>query len=192
MWLQGVSRDHANSNARASTPQNQITFEMLTSTGQCDAIEAQIQSHTCWRRKWQPTPVLLPGKSYGQRSLVGYSPWGRKESDMTERLHLTLVENYLDCNNCSHLVLAVCFYICNYIMNFVSKWIRHLSYKWLFMLLQFPLPPLAITQGPWLRDPQYEDKENMLPQQFRVYNPFPAGRSYRTISPPLSLATIFS
>ena len=42
---------------------------------------------TYWRRKWQPTPVLLPGKSHGQRSLVGYSPWGRKESDMTERLH---------------------------------------------------------------------------------------------------------
>ena len=40
-----------------------------------------------WRRKWLSTPVLLPGKSHGQRSLVGYSPWGRKESDMTERLH---------------------------------------------------------------------------------------------------------
>ena len=37
-----------------------------------------------WRSKWQPTPVLLPGKSHGQRSLVGYSPWGRKESDTTE------------------------------------------------------------------------------------------------------------
>ena len=37
----------------------------------------------CWRRKWQSTPVLLPGKSHGQRSLVGYRPWGRKESDMT-------------------------------------------------------------------------------------------------------------
>ena len=34
-----------------------------------------------------PTPVLLPGKSHGQRSLVGYSPWGREESDMTEQLH---------------------------------------------------------------------------------------------------------
>ena len=34
-----------------------------------------------------PTPVLLPGKSHGQRSLVGCSPWGRKESDTTERLH---------------------------------------------------------------------------------------------------------
>ena len=40
-----------------------------------------------WRRKWQPTPVLLPGKSHGQRSLVGYSPWGHKESDATEQLH---------------------------------------------------------------------------------------------------------
>ena len=39
------------------------------------------------RRQWHPTPVLLPGKSHGQRSLVGYSPWGRKESDTTERLH---------------------------------------------------------------------------------------------------------
>ena len=38
------------------------------------------------RRKWQPTPVVLPGESHGQRSLPGYSPWGRKESDMTERL----------------------------------------------------------------------------------------------------------
>ena len=38
------------------------------------------------KRKWQPTPVLLPGKLHGQRSLAGYSPWGRKESDTTERV----------------------------------------------------------------------------------------------------------
>ena len=37
-----------------------------------------------WSRKWQPTPVLLPGKFHGRRSLVGYSPWGLKELDMTE------------------------------------------------------------------------------------------------------------
>ena len=43
--------------------------------------------HHSWRRKWQPTPVSLPTKSQGWRSLVGYSPWGRKESDTTERLH---------------------------------------------------------------------------------------------------------
>ena len=37
-----------------------------------------------WRRKWQPTPVFLPGKSHEQRSLAGYSPWGCTESDTTE------------------------------------------------------------------------------------------------------------
>ena len=40
-----------------------------------------------WRRQWHPTPVLLPGKSQKQRSLVGCSPWDHEESDMTERLH---------------------------------------------------------------------------------------------------------
>ena len=40
-----------------------------------------------WRRKRQPSPVLLPGKSHGLRSLVGYSQWGCEESDTTERLH---------------------------------------------------------------------------------------------------------
>ena len=38
-----------------------------------------------WRRKWQPPPVFLPGKSQGQKSLAGYSPWGCKESDTTKR-----------------------------------------------------------------------------------------------------------
>ena len=41
-----------------------------------------------WRRQWQPTPVLLPGKYHGRRSLVGCSPWGHEESDMTEQLHI--------------------------------------------------------------------------------------------------------
>ena len=37
-----------------------------------------------WRRAWKPSPVFLPGESLGQRKLVGYSPWGCKESDTTE------------------------------------------------------------------------------------------------------------
>ena len=41
-----------------------------------------------WRRKWQPTPVFLPEKFHGHRILLGYSPWGCKESDMTERLSM--------------------------------------------------------------------------------------------------------
>ena len=40
-----------------------------------------------WRRQWHPTPVLLPGKSHGWRSLIGYSPRDREESDTTELLH---------------------------------------------------------------------------------------------------------
>ena len=42
---------------------------------------------TGWRRWWHLTPLLLPGKSHGWRSLVGWSPWGRKELDTTEQLH---------------------------------------------------------------------------------------------------------
>ena len=41
-----------------------------------------------WRRKWQPTPAFLPEKFHGQRSLAGYSPWGHKESGMTEQLSM--------------------------------------------------------------------------------------------------------
>ena len=49
-----------------------------------------------WRRKWQPSPVFLPGEPHRQRNLAGYSPWGSKELDMTEHT----------CNECSALVLA--------------------------------------------------------------------------------------
>ena len=62
--------------------------------GEADLVRAPIVSmpiaknqhryYEFWRRKCQPTPVLLPGKSHGWRSLVGYSPWGHKESDTTE------------------------------------------------------------------------------------------------------------
>ena len=62
-----------------------------------------------WRRQWHPTPVLLPGESHGWRSVVGYSPWGHKESDTTERLHFhtffihSSVSVHLGCSN----VLAI-------------------------------------------------------------------------------------
>ena len=45
-----------------------------------------------WRRKCQPPPVFLPGESHGQRSLVGYSPWGHKELDTTEATECTWTE----------------------------------------------------------------------------------------------------
>ena len=49
-----------------------------------DITEAIKRACTHWRRKWQPTPVFLPGESQGQKSLVGCSLWGRTESDTTE------------------------------------------------------------------------------------------------------------
>ena len=49
-----------------------------------DSLPTELQSF--WFSVWQPSPVFLPGKFHGWRSLVGYSPWGRKEVDMTERL----------------------------------------------------------------------------------------------------------
>ena len=61
------------------------------------------------RRKWQPTPVFLPGESHGQRSLVGYSPRGRKESDMTEQLHFHFHFIYIK------VVATLCPTLCNLI-----------------------------------------------------------------------------
>ena len=49
-----------------------------------------------WRREWQPTPVFLPGESHGQRSLVGYSPRGHRESDMTQHAVCTLVAWFVE------------------------------------------------------------------------------------------------
>ena len=56
---------------------------------QCEMCEFDLWVRKIpWRRKWQPIPLFLPGKSHGQRRLEGYSPWGHKESDMTERLSI--------------------------------------------------------------------------------------------------------
>ena len=52
-----------------------------------------------WRRKWQLTPVLLPRKFHGWRSLVGYSPWGHKESDRTEWLHFHFLFHFYWASN---------------------------------------------------------------------------------------------
>ena len=71
--------------------------DRLTSTGTAIQTGHEKELHDChWfmavlksygRRQWHPTPVLLPGKSHGCRSLVGCSPWGREELDTTEQLH---------------------------------------------------------------------------------------------------------
>ena len=60
------------------------------------------------RRKWQPTPVLVPGKFHGLRRLVDYSPWGHREPDTTERLHFLFF--HVDC-------LASCFHSSSYLVD---------------------------------------------------------------------------
>ena len=55
--------------------------------GRAAGPDTASRCHPSWRRQWHPTPVLLPGKSNGWRSLVGCSPQGHEESDRTERLH---------------------------------------------------------------------------------------------------------
>ena len=65
-----------------------------------------------WRRKWQPTPVFLPRESHGQRSLAGYSPWGRKKSDTTERLILYLTLNSA-CLFLKVLIAQSCLTLCD-------------------------------------------------------------------------------
>ena len=56
-------------------------------TNSISLLVIALSPFSIWRRQWQPTPVLLPGKSHGWRSLVGCSPWGCTESDTTEGLH---------------------------------------------------------------------------------------------------------
>ena len=76
----------------SSQPRNQtyVLHLLHWQPGSLPLVPPEICLYICpatkWRREWQPTPVLLPGKSLGWRNLVGYSPWGREESDMTERL----------------------------------------------------------------------------------------------------------
>ena len=50
-------------------------------------VKAMVFPVVMRRRQWQPTPVFLPGKSHGWRSLVGRGPWGHEELDTTEQLH---------------------------------------------------------------------------------------------------------
>ena len=62
--------------------QQRVKGGLVNLEGALEMEKASFSNHP--RRQWQPTPVLLPGKSHGWRSLVIYSPWGCKESDMTE------------------------------------------------------------------------------------------------------------
>ena len=79
------------------------------------------------RRKRQPTPVFLPGESHGLRSLVGCSPWGHKESDMTEWLYL------LTCSN--HCTYFYCYVVCDFLNLLHSLWYMfHYMWKYTYVI----------------------------------------------------------
>jgi len=63
-----------------------LSLSLMLSSSMCVVVYISA-SFLFWRKQQPPTPVLLPGKSHGRRSLVGCSPWGCEESDTTERLH---------------------------------------------------------------------------------------------------------
>ena len=67
-----------------------ISFYIWLCLYPCNTQADILEENKCqnvWRRQWHLTPILLPEKSHGRRSLVGCSPWGRTESDTTEQLH---------------------------------------------------------------------------------------------------------
>ena len=94
--IQAEDRNHSQSEQRAFNKELQIGKRWLGAPRWLSGKEpaCQCRRHRrlgfnpwvgkiSWRREWQPTAVVLPGKSHGQRNLVGYSPWGSQESDMT-------------------------------------------------------------------------------------------------------------
>ena len=100
-----------------------------------------------WRREWLPTPIFWPGEFHGQRSLAGYSPWDRKESDMNEQLslhftslrlydHMILILSF--CNVLHHIDLHILNYIC--IPRINPTWPRCLIlfiYYWIWFVRIF-------------------------------------------------------
>ena len=85
-----------------------------------------------WRRKWQSTPAFMPGKFRGQRSLVGYGPWGCKEPDVTERMH-TMLSSKAN----SKWLYTILFTVC--VDEMTSLWTRRTD-EW-----------LPGAKGPWGR-----------------------------------------
>ena len=78
-WFQNQTKTIKNRELQTNTP-HEYRCKILK------ILANRIKQYIRQRRQWHPTPVLLPGKSHGRRSLVGCIPWGRYESDMTERL----------------------------------------------------------------------------------------------------------
>ena len=93
-----------------------------------------LQQYLIWRRQWQPTPLLLPGKSHGQRRLVGYSPWGRKVGhDWATSLKYDWGHIFFF----QMIIFGTCFCIRHLIIHKLKNtWWKHFNYV-CFSLLSF-------------------------------------------------------
>ena len=81
------------------------------------------------RKKWQPTPIFLPRKFHGLRSLVGYNPWGRKESDMTERLRSLFSEKKRVKGHCSQQESVILFLNKHFLPGLLKVFLNFQSLK---------------------------------------------------------------
>ena len=88
-----------------------------------------------WRRKWQSTPIFLPGKFHGWRSLVGYSPQGCKESDTAERLHFLFTLSLTIFSSSLPLQIQVFLFVCFYFLLLSLE----ILYSFLKTQIQFSL-----------------------------------------------------
>ena len=88
------------------------------------------------RRKWQPTPVFLPRKSHGRRSLMGYSPWSLKESDITEHTHTHTHTHTFITFICFSSIFSLCGNLCKPFINLgKSPFVNYISYKYFSKLI---------------------------------------------------------
>ena len=124
-----------------------------------------------WRREWPPIPVFLPGKSRGQRSLVGYSPWGRKELDTTERLSTahTLVFCPSPLRSSLGWIFSICPTDCLHLFHYVlcSGNLIFILYKWFSWPSTFQL---SLASGRYLQKVTGQEKLDIY-----FLSLFPAG-----------------
>ena len=100
-----------------------------------------VKINPLWRRKWQPTPVFLPGESHGWRGLSGYIPWGHRGSDTTERLHFHFAGNIYSANRKKKINPLSNFQVCIMVLTIVTM--LYITSQWLYNWKIVPLTPFT-------------------------------------------------
>ena len=137
------------------------------------------------RRQWHPTSVLLPGKSHRQRSLVGYSPWDRKESDTTEWLHFITLHyaTAFFIVQLSHPYVTTGKNIALTTWTFVGK-VMSLLFNMLSRLVIIFLPRSKCILISWLQSicSDFGAQKNKVSHCFPIYLPWSDGSGYHGLS----------